>query len=207
MDTISEQGLVQKPSCNRADDRWEIMTSLRKALLGAALIAASACAGAANAAEVFGGVYAHDVNLGISICCYEHGADIELGVRSSPLVDFQRFGNLRLYALGSVNTDGGVDFGALGAAWRVPVGRRFYLQAGLGAAVQDGDADQFQRRPDHLDLGSRVLFEPEGTLGYIWSPRWATEISYVHLSHAQLAGPQNPGMDDLGIRAVYRFGN
>lgn len=160
----------------------------------------------AAAQEVFAGVYAHDIDLGITVCCYEAGADIELGGRTAPLVDAGKWGQLRLYALGSVNTSGGVDFGAAGAAWRVPLSSRLYLQAGLGGAVQDGDADQFQRRPDHLDLGSRVLFEPEATLGWAFSRRWAAELSYVHLSHAQLAGPQNPGMDDLGARLVYRFG-
>ena len=173
-----------------------------------AVIAAGALAmvGAAQAGEVFVGAYGHDVNLGITVCCYEHGLDIELGARTAPLVRLGRFGDLRLYALGSVNTAGGVDFAAAGAAWRKTIGRRFYVQAGIGGAIQDGDADQFQRRPDHLDLGSRVLFEPEATLGYAWSRRWAAELSYVHLSHAKLGGRQNPGMDDLGARVVYRFG-
>ena len=95
------------------------MVRFRCALLGGAFLAASLADGTANAAEVFGGLYAHDVNLGISICCYEHGADVEVGARTGPLVDLHRFGNLRLYGLGSVNTEGGVDFGAIGAAWRV----------------------------------------------------------------------------------------
>ncbi|MHB8530804.1 MAG: acyloxyacyl hydrolase [Caulobacteraceae bacterium] len=163
-------------------------------------------AGVGRAGEVFGGLYAHDLDLGIAVCCYEHGADIEFGGRTSPIADLHRFGSLRLYALGSANATGGVSFAAVGAAWRLRLSRRFYLQAGLGGAVQNGDADQFQRRPNHLDLGSRFLFEPEAGLGYVWSERWSSEISYVHLSHAQLAGPQNPGMDDLGVRLVYRFG-
>jgi len=29
----------------------------------------------------------------------------------------------------------------------------------------------------------------------------------VHLSHGQLAGRQNPGMDDVGLRLVHRFGH
>lgn len=176
-------------------------------LIAGMLLAVDLGACGASAGEAFGGLYAHDVPLGITVCCYESGLDVELGVRSPPILDFHRLGNLRLYALGSANSTGGVDFAALGAAWRVPLGRRLYLQAGLGGAIQDGDADPFQRRPDHLDLGSRLLFEPEGSLGYAWSRRWATEISYVHLSHAQLAGPQNPGMDDVGMRLIYRFGN
>ena len=107
--------------------------------------------------------------------------------------------------MGSLNTNGGVDFAAGGLEWRLHISRRLYIQPALGAAVQDGDADQFQKSPNRLDLGSRFLFEPELSLGYRLSPRWAVELAYVHLSHAQLAGPQNPGMDDLGLRLIYRF--
>jgi len=159
----------------------------------------------AHAGEMFGGVYAHDLNLGVSVCCYEHGVDVQFGARSNPILSLQGLGDLRLYALGSINTDGGVDFAAAGLAWRLHLTDRFYVQPALGGAVQDGDAEHYQRRPDHLDLGSRFLFEPELSLGYRLSPPWAAEISYVHLSHAQLAGRQNPGMDDLGVRMVYRF--
>lgn len=168
----------------------------------AALIAASS---PVSAAEVFGGLSAHDVNLGISVCCYEHGIDVQAGLRSDPIVSLNHFGDLRLYGFGSINGSGGVDFGAAGVAWRLHLTDRLYFQPALGAAVQNGDADDFQRRPNHLDLGSRILFEPEVSLGYRLATRWAAELSYVHLSHAQLAGPQNPGMDDLGVRLVYRF--
>jgi hypothetical protein len=160
----------------------------------------------AMAAEVFGGVYAHDVDLGISVCCYEHGIDLQAGVRSDPIVSLHRLGDLRLYAFGSLNTSGGVDFGAAGMAWRLHLTEKLYVQPALGAAAQSGDADDYQRRPDHLDLGSRFLFEPEVSLGYRLAPQWAAELSYVHLSHARLAGPQNPGMDDLGVRFIYRLG-
>jgi len=172
------------------------------AMLGAALFS-----GSASAAEVFAGMAAHDLNLGISVCCYEHGADIQFGVRSDPIVSLNRWGDLRLYAMGSVNTSGGVDFGAAGIAWRLHLTDKLYVQPAIGGAAQDGDADDYQRRPDHLDLGSRVLFEPEFSAGYRLAPRWAAEVYYLHLSHAQLAGPQNPGMDDVGVRLIYRLGH
>jgi len=156
----------------------------------------------ASAAELFGGVFAHDVNLGVSICCYEHGADVMAGARTGPIVSLQGLGELRAYAMGSVNTGGGVDFAAAGLAWRLHLTRTLYVQPALGGAVQDGDADNFQRRPNHLDLGSRLLFEPELSLGWRFAPAWAAELAYIHLSHGQLAGPQNPGMDDLGLRLI-----
>jgi hypothetical protein len=171
-----------------------------------ALLALLLAAPTARASEIFGGLYAHDINLGITVCCYETGADFELGARTSPLIQAHRWGGLRLYALGSVNTSGGVDFAAAGAAWRAPLSHRLYVQAGLGGAIQSGDTAPFQRLTNRLELGSRFLFEPEATIGWTLSRQWAAELSYVHLSHAQLAGRQNPGMDDLGARVVYRFG-
>jgi hypothetical protein len=179
---------------------------LRPLMIAAAMAAGGLAAGGARAQEVFAGLYGHDVPLGIAVCCFEHGADVELGARTEPIGLPRGLGDWRVYGLGSINTAGGVDFAAAGLAWRLHLGPRFYFSPGVGGAVQNGDADRFQRRPDHLDLGSRILFEPEASIGYAWSRHWASEISYVHLSHAQLAGPQNPGMDDLGLRLVYRFG-
>lgn len=51
-----------------------------------------------------------------------------------------------------------------------------------------------------------MLFEPEWSLGWRATDRLSIEISWIHLSHAQLAGNQNPGLGDFGLRAVYRFG-
>ena len=162
---------------------------------------------AAGASEAWLGVFGHDLPVGVADCCFEHGADLQPGLRTGPLVAAPPFGDLRLYALGSANTAGGVPFAAAGAAWRFPIGRTgLYLQPGLGAAVQFGSDAKYQVRPDRLYLGSRVLFEPELSLGWRVDRRWAVEATYLHLSHAQLAGRQNPGLDDVGMRAVYTFG-
>ena len=173
----------------------------------AAALLWSAAPAAASAGEAWIGVFAHDAPVGVAVCCFERGADVQLGLRTGPLVAVPRFGELRAYALGSANTLGGVPFAAVGAAWRWPIGNTgLYLQPGLGGAVQFGSDAKSQLRPDQLYLGSRLLFEPELSLGWRAGRRWALEASYVHLSHAQLAGRQNPGLDDVGLRAVYAFG-
>jgi hypothetical protein len=175
------------------------------AVLAAAVGVASVAMPAA-AQEVFAGVAAHDIDLGITACCAESGADVQAGVRSAPLGRLLG-GEVRGYAFGSVNTGGGLDFGAAGLALRYPFAReRLYVQGGLGVAYTDGSRVKFQASPDRLYLGSRLLFEPEITLGWRVSERWALEGSYVHLSHAQLAGRQNPGTDMLGLRVAYRLG-
>jgi hypothetical protein len=162
-------------------------------------------AGPAAAGEVFAGLYAHDVDLNITVCCYERGADVQFGARTGPLPPLRRWGDFRLYGFGALNTRGGTDFAAAGVAWRLPLGERFYLQPGLGAAIHNGGTLSYQI-PGKLELGARVLFEPELAFGARLSPRWSAELSYLHLSHGQLAGRQNPGLDDLGARLVYRFG-
>lgn len=57
-----------------------------------------------------------------------------------------------------------------------------------------------------LDLGSRVLFEPELTLGWKATERLSVELSWIHLSHGKLAGDYNPGVGDVGVRFTYRYG-
>jgi hypothetical protein len=34
----------------------------------------------------------------------------------------------------------------------------------------------------------------------------AVEASYIHLSHAKLAGAQNPGLDEVGVRFIFKLG-
>jgi len=159
----------------------------------------------AQATELYAGISAHGVNLGLVRGTYEHGADLVGGIRSAPIARFSRT-EVRVHAFGSVNLNGGVDYIATGADLRIPLIRGVYVQPGLGAAVHDGPGDRYQRTPDRLYLGSRVLFEPELTLGVHATRSWSAELAYVHLSHAQLAGPQNPGLDTIGLRLAYRFG-
>jgi hypothetical protein len=176
-------------------------------LAGAALLAAAilAAPGGASGQEAVAGLFAHDVDIGVSGHSREAGVDEELGLRSGPWVDTGAWGSLRGYVLGSVNDSGGVDFGSAGVAWRWGLPRRLYIQLGLGGAVQDGYADPFQRYPNKLDLGSRFLFEPELMLGWSLAHRWGMELGWVHISNAGIS-KHNPGMDDLGARLVYRFG-
>lgn len=156
-----------------------------------------------SAQEAFVGGFGHNLNLGITAKPREHGGDVELGFRTSPIVE-TRLLQLRGYGLGSFNSDHGVNFASVGLALRFKLGRGVYLQPGLGGAVQTGDAHHYQYRPDRLSPGSRFLFQPELALGVPLGRRFAAELAYVHISNAHLS-PQNPGMDDVGLRLVYGF--
>ncbi|MBU1374599.1 MAG: acyloxyacyl hydrolase [Alphaproteobacteria bacterium] len=188
-----------------------------------AFVAASLLwAGAARAGEVFAGVYAHDVDDGISYGKFEKGAQIVVGARTTALDELSFLGKPRVHLLVGVNTAGGTNYAATGLSWRFHFDERFYIQPGIGIAIQDGrvnlpspDApgitpeERLKRIRDFqtkLDLGSRVLFEPELSIGWKATPRLSMELSWIHMSHARLAGDYNPGVGDVGVRVLYRYG-
>lgn len=195
---------------------------MARAALMAIAAAVALVAGPAAAGEAFAGVYAHDVDDGISYGKFEHGAQIVAGVRTTALDELAFLGKPRVHLLAGVNTAGGVDYVASGLAWRFNLSRRIYLQPGIGLAIHDNrvafpspdepgisDAERAKRLRDFqtkLDLGSRVLFEPELSLGWKATPRMSVELSWIHLSHGRLAGHYNPGVADVGLRLSYRYG-
>jgi hypothetical protein len=159
------------------------------------------CACPAAAGEAFVGAYAHDIHV-FALGGYERGAEISAGYRTSPLSGLDVIGAPSLYGFGAANTADGLDYAAAGLSWRF--GDRFYLRPGLGIGVHDGHVGKFQVG-NQLNLGSRVLAELELGAGFQINPRLSLEGSMVHMSHAQLAGRQNPGLDDVGLRLNYRF--
>ncbi len=179
-------------------------------------------AGPATAGEAFIGVYAHDVDDGISYGKFESGAQVVGGVRTTALDELAFLGRPRVHLLAGVNTAGGLNYVASGLAWRFPLGKKVYIQPGVGVAIHDGrvnlpspdepgltPAERLKRLDDFrnkLDLGSRVLFEPELSLGWKATDRLSVELSWIHLSHARLAGRYNPGVADVGVRVLYRYG-
>ena len=68
----------------------------------------------AAAGEAFAGLYAHDVDDGISYGKFEHGAQIVAGVRTTALDELAFLGKPRVHLLAGVNTAGGVDYVASG---------------------------------------------------------------------------------------------
>ena len=93
----------------------------------------------------------------------------------------------------------------------------------MGLAVHDGydivpdyaepgiSPEEFDRRvalrSERIEFGSQVLFEPEIALGYRLTEQASVELSYVHLSNGQIFHQgKNEGLDEVGIRFTYRFG-
>lgn len=169
----------------------------RAAFLGAALLA-GAVPGAAQAGELFGGVHVHDVKTPLDDAGIESGVDLSLGYRGDTIGHLWH-GALQPYLFAAVNTAGNTNYGAVGIAAKYPLGHNWYFRPGLGIAIHTGSAGKFYRT-DKIAFGSRVLFEPEIGLGTQINNRLSIEASWVHMSHAQLAGKENPGIDNLGLR-------
>jgi hypothetical protein len=159
------------------------------------VLIALAAPAAAHAGELFGGVYVHDVKTPLDKSGIEGGADVMLGYRGGSIGHTP----LQPYVFGALNTAGETSYAAIGLSAKF--GRSIYIRPGLGIAVHTGSAEKFQDPSnDKIDFGSRVLFEPELGVGAQINDRLSIEASWVHMSHAQLFGRQNPGIDNLGVR-------
>jgi hypothetical protein len=169
---------------------------MKKAFLS--VLCALAAATPAQAGELFGGLYVHDVDTPLTKSGIEGGMDVQLGYR------WDRIGRtpLQPYAFAAANTAGETHYAALGLSAKF--GDRVFVRPGLGIAVHTGSDDKFNRT-DKIAFGSRVLFEPELGGGMRLSDRATLEASWVHMSHAQLFGRQNPGIDNIGARLSWKL--
>ena len=169
---------------------------MKKAFLS--VLCAMVAATPAEAGELFGGLYSHDVDTFLTKSGIEDGADIQLGYR------WDRIGRtpLQPYAFGALNTSGETSYAAAGLSAKF--GDRIFIRPGLGIAIHNGSDDKFNRT-DKIAFGSRVLFEPELGVGMRLSDRATLEGSWVHMSHAQLFGRQNPGIDNIGARLSWKL--
>ena len=150
---------------------------------------------AASAAELFGGIHVHDVKTPLDKSGIEDGVDFSLGIRGGGM-----FGTrLQPYLFGALNSAGQTNYAAAGISARFGLGKGWYVRPGIGLAVHDGSAGKFYRT-DKIAFGSRVLFEPELGIGARVNNHISVEASWVHMSHAQLEGKENPGIDNLGFR-------
>lgn len=147
----------------------------------------------ASAGELFGGLYVHDVKTPLNKSGIEGGMDAMVGYRGGSIGHTP----LQPYIFGAVNTAGETNYAAVGLSAKF--GRSIYIRPGFGIAVHTGSADNFYRT-DKIAFGSRVLFEPELGIGARVNDRLSVEASWVHMSHGQLFGRENPGIDNIGVR-------
>ena len=165
----------------------------RVAFLWPTILATLAVPSTAEAGELFGGVYVHDVKTPLDKAGIEGGMDILVGWRGNRVARTP----LQPYLFGALNTAGETNYAAVGLSAKF--GEKIFIRPGLGLAVHTGSAaDHF--RTDKIAFGSRVLFEPELGIGAKINGRLSVEASWVHMSHGTLFGNENPGIDNIGMR-------
>ena len=166
--------------------------------IGVASTLALAVPAGAQAAELFAGSHIHDVKLPLDESGIETGVDVSLGVRGGDIGRLWRI-EFQPYVFGAINSAGNTNYAAVGISAKVPLGRNLYFRPGLGIAIHDGSAGKYYRS-DKIAFGSRILAEPEIAIGAQLNRRLSVEASWVHMSHAQIFGPENPGVDNVGVR-------
>ncbi len=162
------------------------------------LCLATLVAAPAHAGEIFGGLYVHDIKSPLTQSDFEGGMDLQIGWRGGRIGPTP----LQPYAFAALNTAGNTNYGAVGISAKF--GNKLYVRPGLGVAVHTGSSGNFQRT-DRIAFGSRILFAPELGVGTQLNDRVSVEASWVHMSHAQLFGRQNPGIDNVGLRINVAF--
>ncbi len=156
----------------------------------------------ASAGEIFAGAFVHDVDTPLSRAGQERGVDLHAGWRGERIAALGFIGRPSPHLYASVNTSGDTSFAVAGLGWKL--GGRIYVRPGIGLAVHDGPSYS-EGTPQRIWFGSRLLFAPEVAAGIGVSERVSVEASWVHFSHAQVFGHQNPGTDSFGIRINYRY--
>jgi lipid A 3-O-deacylase len=186
-------------------DVFEIGKNMRR-LLACLIITVSACVilpESAMAQEVFLGGAFGGVDTPFSLDIGERGAAVQIGYRAAPQKGLKAIGSPSPYVLASVNVDGKTSFVAVGLSWKF--GDKVYVRPGIGLALNDNATVKSNRLRQRIDLGSVILFEPELAIGAKLLPDLAIEAAWTHISHAQIFGGQNPGLDVIGVRMVKKL--
>ena len=130
----------------------------RRTLFVAGAAALALAPSPAQAGELFGGLFVHDIKSPLTQSNFEGGADLQIGWRGGRIGPTP----LQPYAFAAVNTAGNTHYGAVGISAKF--GDRLYVRPALGVAVHTGSSGNFQRT-DRIAFGSRILISPELGIG------------------------------------------
>jgi hypothetical protein len=101
-----------------------------------------------------------------------------------------------------INTGGKTSYAFGGFNWRVPIYGPVFFEGEFGGAVNDAVREPTFGR---VDMGCAVTFRESGGFGAQLTPNADVILSIEHISHANLCGPINPGITDIGFRVGYKF--
>jgi lipid A 3-O-deacylase len=146
----------------------------------------------------------------------EDGPNIEAEIVFAGPDIFRYIASPRPYILGSINTAGDTNFGGFGLLWNWDFAEGWSLEPSLGYVIHDGAnespfpqgdprSDAFAR--DNIYFGSDDLFRTGLAINRDLGANWGLQVQYEHLSHGQILGNgRNQGVDNIGLRAYWRFG-
>ena len=176
----------------------------------AGLIWLAACAGSTDATaqglirEVRGGVLAHDVPDLWSGFRTERDS-VAINLEAVLAAELPLFGGVLVPAFGgTIATEGGTSNAYFDLRWEYEFGSGWFMGAGIGAAVHDGELRVSSIGQTDKALGSRVLFHIPAEIGYRFDRHNSLSVYFEHLSNANTSDV-NEGLDRLGVRYGYRF--
>lgn len=194
-----------------------MLNLIKRLALGAAV--ATPAATAANAQlveEVRVGVLAH--NICVTDCKNadkEDGPDVEAElVFASP--DFLGWAlEPRPFIIANINVAGETSYGGVGLVWNFDFAENWSFEPSFAYVIHDGETDNpfvtgtEEARifgEENLLLGSEDLFRTSFAINRDFGENWGMQLIFEHLSHGQILGDgRNQGLDNLGLRAYYRF--
>ena len=179
--------------------------ALRFATITASLPAFAQSNGILDEAKI--GVFDHDVGI--------FGSKIENGVQINGEVLFASPGIFKIIGsprptLGIAgNTAGKTSYAYADLTWTAMLWRNLfqprdgaYAGGFLGGAIHDGNLSQTSN--GKKALGTRGLYHVGIESGYQMTSTYSVEAYFAHLSNAG-AGAHNAGINDIGIRAGFKF--
>ncbi len=180
-----------------------MLTTLRFAIIAVLFSANTAFAEPASdiVSEIKLGVLAHDLRI-VAADPVEGGVDINAEVLFvSPKLLAPIF-SPRPHLGVQVNTRGDTSQVYAGVTWTFNLTDRVWLGLAGGGTLHNGET--LDQTADQKALGSQVLFRLSAELGVDVTERFNLSVYFDHESNAFLSS-LNPGIDNLGMRAGFRF--
>ncbi|WP_158626114.1 acyloxyacyl hydrolase [Arsenicitalea aurantiaca] len=123
---------------------------------------------------------------------------------SEDLASIDWLGAPRLELGGVLNVQGRESVLHAGLNWQVPVFETpLFAELGLGVGIHDGALDGAER--PLRNLGCPFGFHYSYALGANLENNFTILAKFQHISHANLCGDRNDGINNFGLSAGYRF--
>ena len=151
--------------------------------------------------EVKFGVLAHDLRI-VAADPVEDGVDVNGEILFVSPGFLEPVFSPRPHLGVQINTRGDTSQVYAGVTWTIDLTDRLWLGLSGGGTLHNGET--LDQEADRKALGSRALFRLAAELGVNVTDNLSLSVYFDHESNAFLA-PLNPGIDNVGMRAGWRF--